>query len=230
MVDFGLLMAEICCRVWGTPANFNGFRVLAALLHGILAVGISQTLRRWTDGIRASNTLGIGSHSSCYSGRLPYEWKYYYRLNGCMASIQWCESTEALIQTLLKKRFLECVHSYVFFARIFHCVAMCYLLFILILLHIVYICNHTICLYGEQMRWCFWQTHKNHVSQCSVRWIGVWQIRCAATADTTVNESSARPTCCRCRQSRVPGSAVARPTQRRCRWPACSTVSYSHCD
>ena len=35
MVNFGLLTAEICWRVWGTPANFDGFRVLAALLHGI---------------------------------------------------------------------------------------------------------------------------------------------------------------------------------------------------
>ena len=26
MVDFGVLTAEICWRVWGTPANFNGFR------------------------------------------------------------------------------------------------------------------------------------------------------------------------------------------------------------
>jgi len=34
----------------GTPGNFNGFRVLAALLHGILVVGVSQTLRRWTEG------------------------------------------------------------------------------------------------------------------------------------------------------------------------------------
>ena len=33
MVNFGLLTAKICWRVWGTPANFNGFRVLAALLH-----------------------------------------------------------------------------------------------------------------------------------------------------------------------------------------------------
>ena len=33
MVNFGLLTAEICWRVWGTPTNFNGFRVLAALLH-----------------------------------------------------------------------------------------------------------------------------------------------------------------------------------------------------
>jgi len=43
-VNFGLLAAEICWRVWGTPANFNGFRVLAALLHGTLLVGVSQTL------------------------------------------------------------------------------------------------------------------------------------------------------------------------------------------
>jgi len=46
MVNFGPLTAEICWQVWGTPANFNGFRVLAALLHGTLVVGISQTLRR----------------------------------------------------------------------------------------------------------------------------------------------------------------------------------------
>jgi len=35
MVNFGPLAAEILSLVWGTPANFNGFRVLAALLHGI---------------------------------------------------------------------------------------------------------------------------------------------------------------------------------------------------
>jgi len=46
MVNFGPSAAEICWRVLGTPANFNGFRVLAALLHGTLVVGVSQTLRR----------------------------------------------------------------------------------------------------------------------------------------------------------------------------------------
>jgi len=50
MVNFGLLTAEICWWVWGTPANFNGFCILAALLHGTLVVGVSQTLRRWTEG------------------------------------------------------------------------------------------------------------------------------------------------------------------------------------
>jgi len=38
--------AEIGPVVWGTPASFNGFRVLAALLHGTPVVGFSQTLRR----------------------------------------------------------------------------------------------------------------------------------------------------------------------------------------
>jgi len=50
MVNFGPLAAGICWRVWGTPENFNGFRVLAALLHGIPVLGVSQTLRRWTEG------------------------------------------------------------------------------------------------------------------------------------------------------------------------------------
>ena len=37
MVNFGPLAAEIDPVVWGTPANFNGFRVLAALLHGLFS-------------------------------------------------------------------------------------------------------------------------------------------------------------------------------------------------
>jgi len=32
MVNFGPLAAEIGLVVWGTPANFNSFRVLAMLL------------------------------------------------------------------------------------------------------------------------------------------------------------------------------------------------------
>ena len=42
MVNFGLLAAEIVSLVWGTPANFNGFRVLAALLYGTRVVGVSH--------------------------------------------------------------------------------------------------------------------------------------------------------------------------------------------
>jgi len=45
MVNFGPLATEIGLGVWGTPINFNRFHVLAALLHGTLVVGVSQTLR-----------------------------------------------------------------------------------------------------------------------------------------------------------------------------------------
>ena len=50
MVKFSLLAAEIVSLVWGSPANLNGFRVLAALLHGSLVVGVTQILRHWTEG------------------------------------------------------------------------------------------------------------------------------------------------------------------------------------
>jgi len=46
MVNVGPLAAAIDPVVWGIPANFCGFRVLVALLHGTLVVGVSQTLRR----------------------------------------------------------------------------------------------------------------------------------------------------------------------------------------
>jgi len=46
MVNFGPLAAEIVSLVWAALANFNGFRVLATLLHGTPVVGVSQTLRR----------------------------------------------------------------------------------------------------------------------------------------------------------------------------------------
>jgi len=56
-----LLAAEIDPVVWGTPANFNGFRVLAALLHGSHVVRVSQTA-----------ALNIGRHI-CLAGR-PSGW------------------------------------------------------------------------------------------------------------------------------------------------------------
>ena len=55
MMNFGLLTAEIRWRVCGTPANFNGFCVLAALLHDTLVVG---KLRRRTDGATCSRQGG----------------------------------------------------------------------------------------------------------------------------------------------------------------------------
>ena len=46
LLQMSPLAAEILSGVLGTPANFNGFRVLAALLHNTLVVGVSQTLQR----------------------------------------------------------------------------------------------------------------------------------------------------------------------------------------
>jgi len=64
-------VAEICWRVWGTPVNFNGFRVLAAFLHGTLVVGVSKLYGVEVCGVeqrappifdRVAITLGIGPH------------------------------------------------------------------------------------------------------------------------------------------------------------------------
>jgi len=46
MANFSPLAAQISPVVWGIPANFNRFRVLAALLHGTPVLGVSQTLWR----------------------------------------------------------------------------------------------------------------------------------------------------------------------------------------
>jgi len=43
MVNFGPLAAEIGLPVWGTAANFNGFRVLASLLHRLRSTDVNQT-------------------------------------------------------------------------------------------------------------------------------------------------------------------------------------------
>jgi len=42
--ELGLLTAEIGSRVWGTPANFNGFRVFASLLQRRHSTEVNQTL------------------------------------------------------------------------------------------------------------------------------------------------------------------------------------------
>jgi len=45
MVIFGLLTADIGSLVWGTPANFNEFRVLASLLQRRCSPEANQTLQ-----------------------------------------------------------------------------------------------------------------------------------------------------------------------------------------
>jgi len=45
MVNSGPLAAELGLPVWGTPENFNGFRVLASLLDRRLSPEANQTLQ-----------------------------------------------------------------------------------------------------------------------------------------------------------------------------------------
>ena len=71
--ELGLLAAEIVSLVWGTPCNFNGFRVLAALLHGTLLVGVGQTatLNRGRHLYSAGRTLRLAlAHISSISSLL----------------------------------------------------------------------------------------------------------------------------------------------------------------
>jgi len=69
MANIGRLAAEIISLVWDTPANFNGFRIFAALLHSTLVLGVSQicSFEQRAPPIfgRAAITLGIGPHCSC---------------------------------------------------------------------------------------------------------------------------------------------------------------------
>jgi len=74
MVNFGPLAAEIVSLVWGTPGNFNVFRVLAALLHGTLVVGASQIA-----------VLNRGRHQ--YSAWRPSRWALAHILVNMFFSI-----------------------------------------------------------------------------------------------------------------------------------------------
>jgi len=70
VVNFGPLTAEIGSGVWGTPTNFNGFCVLAALLHGTLVVSVIQTAAfnrgRHLYSTERPSRWALGPHSSYY--------------------------------------------------------------------------------------------------------------------------------------------------------------------
>jgi len=57
MVNFSPLTAEIICWLWGTPANFNGLRVLAWLLHRSLSGG--QPNFAWCLDVSWAGTLYV---------------------------------------------------------------------------------------------------------------------------------------------------------------------------
>ena len=83
MVNFGPLAAEIVSLVWGTPGNFTGFRVLAALLHGTLVVGVSQTA-----------ALNRGRH--LYSAGRPSRWALAH-ISSCYLFSLWFINTVSAV-------------------------------------------------------------------------------------------------------------------------------------
>jgi len=76
MVNFSLLAAEIFSLVWGTPANFNGFRVLASLLKRRRSTEANQTLHNvWP---------------------LPGLVDYIYIFGGCCSLTEFCQVQNSL--------------------------------------------------------------------------------------------------------------------------------------
>jgi len=76
MVNFSLLAAEIVLLVWGTPANFNGFRVLASLLQRRRSTEANQTLHNvWP---------------------LPGLVHYIYIFGGCCSVTEFCHVQNSL--------------------------------------------------------------------------------------------------------------------------------------
>jgi len=75
-VNFGLLAAEIVSLVWGIPANFNGFRVLASLLQRRRSTEANQTLHNvWP---------------------LPGLVDYIYNFGGCYSVTEFCQVQNSL--------------------------------------------------------------------------------------------------------------------------------------
>ena len=69
-------------RLWPTytsPWLFNGFRVLAALINGTPVVGVSQTLRRWTE---SATYIRQGGHHAGH-------WPTFQLLNFCTSAVRW---------------------------------------------------------------------------------------------------------------------------------------------
>jgi len=76
MVNFGALAADIDPVVWGTPANFNGFRILASLVQQHCSMEAKQTLHDvWS---------------------LPVLVDYIYIFGGCCPVMEFCQVQNSL--------------------------------------------------------------------------------------------------------------------------------------
>ena len=104
MVNFGPPAAEIGLPVWGIPAHFNGFRVLAAILHFTLVVGVSQTA-----------ALNRGRH--LYSAGRPSHWALVHILVFYLISYLLVGWSSAVVSLLLSFTFILGL-GYIYMRRI----------------------------------------------------------------------------------------------------------------
>ena len=119
MVNFGPLAAEIVSLVWGTPGNFNGVRVLAALLHGTLVVGVSQTAA-WTEG---ATYIRQGGHHVGH-------WPTFLVMNSVrVLAVQPVRILESLKCFKGIAVILNCYHFYFLFASRSNCRKLFFLFF-----------------------------------------------------------------------------------------------------
>jgi len=82
MVNFGPLAAEIGLPVWGTPANFNRFHILASLLHRRRSTDVNQTL-----------------HDVLASPGLIH---YIYTIGGSCLLVEFCQVQNSLCVQVLR--------------------------------------------------------------------------------------------------------------------------------
>jgi len=91
MANFSPLTAEICWRVWGTPENFNGFRVMALLLQRRHSLEGNQTLHECT-------TFGCVLH--CYT-------VYAFEGVGLLPLTEFCQLQNSLCVQVLHSPILS---------------------------------------------------------------------------------------------------------------------------
>ena len=82
----GPVTAEIGWRVWGTPTDFNGFRVLASLLQRRRSTEVNQTL-----------------HDVWLSPGVVY---YIYMFGGCCPLTEFCHVQNSLCIQVLRSAIL----------------------------------------------------------------------------------------------------------------------------
>jgi len=81
MVNFSLLAAETVSLVWGTPANFNSFRVLASLLQRLRSTEANQTLHNvWP-------LHGLVDYTPCLKKRPTFTTCYNFYIHSSIATI-----------------------------------------------------------------------------------------------------------------------------------------------